>query len=273
MTHQRLQPTYAARIRDQFDQTRETQIAGEAALTLIVNGTELVTLMTLGMYPEELALGYLYNQRLVENISDIESVKVDWERERADVKLRAGKEIAQWQEKLGKRIVTSGCGQGTIFSCTLDRLYEKPLPGSKIRQSVIYALLERVTQQNHIYRAAGAVHGCALCRNSEILFSVEDVGRHNAADAIAGMMWLENIPGNDKVFYTTGRLTSEIVMKSAYMGIPILLSRSGVTHMGMSLAVDLNVTIIARAKGKAFRVYHNAQNIIYDAKPAMPKAS
>ena len=200
MTRQRLQPTYTVQIRDQFDQVRETQVAGEASLTLVVDDTELVTLMTLGTYPEELALGYLYNQRMVEDIHDIESVAVDWERERADVRLRAGKTISQWQEKRMRRIVTSGCGQGTIFSCTLDKLYEKRLPEAKIRQSVIYALLAHVAQQNHIYRTAGAVHGCALCHNDAILFNVEDVGRHNAADAIAGMMWLENIAGTNKIF-------------------------------------------------------------------------
>ncbi len=273
MTHNRLKPTYAVEIRDQFNQTQKTRISGESSLTLIVNGKELVTLMTLGTYPEELALGYLYNQRLIDNINDIQSIQVDWERERADIQLHPGKEISQWEEKISKRIVTSGCGQGTIFSCTLDKLYEQPLPELKIKQSTIYALLKHVTQLNEIYKTAGAVHGCALCHSDEILFSIEDVGRHNAADAIAGMMCLEGISGNDKIFYTTGRLTSEIVMKSACMGIPVLLSRSGVTNMGLTLAEDLNITMIARAKGKAFRVYHNAQNIIYDAIPITLKST
>ena len=265
MTHSGLAPTFGVEAGDQFGTSRSVRVAGESALTLVVDGGELVTLMTLGTYPEELAIGYLRNQRLIESVADLESVTVDWERERADVVTRKGQGIAQ--ELLAKRTVTTGCGQGTIFSCTLDKLYESRLPDVELRQSVIYALMREISRHNEIYKAAGAVHGCALCRDSRILKFVEDVGRHNAADAVAGMMWLEDLDGADKIFYTTGRLTSEIVMKTAQMGVPILLSRSGVTNMGLELARDLNVMMIARAKGKAFLVYNKQENVVYDEKP------
>ena len=271
MSRCRLAPTFEIEVHDQFDDARAVRVAGESALTLIVDGTELVTLMTLGTYPEELAIGYLRNQRLVESLDEIKSVQVDWERERAEVVTRHGRGIAH--EKLARRIVTSGCGQGTVFSCTLDKLYEARLPDVALRQSVVYALLGEISRHNEIYKAAGAVHGCALCRDDKILMFVEDVGRHNAADTISGMMWLEGTDGADKIFYTTGRLTSEIVMKTAHMGIPVLLSRSGVTNMGLELARDLNVTMIARAKGRAFLAYHKHENIIYDQLPTRPPAA
>ena len=155
-----------------------------------------------------------------------------------------------------------------MFSCTIDSLYTRQLPSVSVRQSTLYALLEKVNRSNDIYRRAGAVHGCGLCQGEEILIYTEDVGRHNAADAIAGYMWLEGIDGDDKVFYTTGRLTSEIVMKAAHMGIAVLLSRAGITHMGLELAQELGVTLIARAKGRHFLVYHGAENIDFDAPPA-----
>ena len=191
-------------------------------------------------------------------------------KETAQVTTRQGKGINDWQEKLSKRTVTTGCGQGTVFSCTLDKLYDQKLPQIKIKQSLLYELLKNITHHNEIYKQAGAVHGCALCKDTEIINFIEDVGRHNAADAISGGMWMENIEGGDKIFYTTGRLTSEIVMKVTHMGIPILLSRSGVTHMGLELAKDLGVTMIARAKGKAFLVYNGSENIIYDNQPNKP---
>ena len=269
-THRRLSPTYSVQAQDQYNQNRTVNVAGESPLTLIVDGQEVVTLMTLGTYPEELAIGYLRNQRLVEDIDHIASVTVDWERESVDVKLKDAYAINDWQNKLSKRIVTSGCGQGTVFSCTLDKLYDQRLPDVQLEQSTIYALLGAIAQRNEIYRAAGAVHGCALCEGDKILEFVEDVGRHNAADAIAGMMWLNEISGADKIFYTTGRLTSEIVMKAAHMSIPILLSRSGITQMGLQLAEDLNVMMIARAKGKAFLVYHKHEQIVYDMPPTPP---
>ena len=265
-----LAPTHAVQARDQFGEYRDVRVSGESPLTLKVDDREVVTLMTLGTNPELLALGYLRNQRLIENISDIESVHVNWEAETAQVTTRHGKGISDWQEKLSKRTVTTGCGQGTVFSCTLDKLYDQQLPTVQVKQSLLYELLRNITQHNEIYKQAGAVHGCALCKDTEIMCFIEDVGRHNAADAISGRMWMDNIEGADKIFYTTGRLTSEIVMKVTHMGIPILLSRSGVTHMGLELAKDLGVTMIARAKGKAFLVYNGSENIIFDSKPNKP---
>ena len=273
MTKERLAPTFPAEVSDQFGETRNVKVSGESALTILVDGKELVTLMTLGMYPEELALGYLRNQQLIDDINDIESVSVDWERERVDISTRLKTGAAGWNQKISQRIVTSGCGQGTVFSCTLDKLYEHRLPSTTVKQSVIYSLLNAIIQHNEIYKAAGAVHGCALCDQDNILIFVEDVGRHNAADAIAGRMWIDDIPGENKILYTTGRLTSEIVMKTAFMKIPILLSRSGVTYMGLELAKDLNLTLLARAKGKAFLCYTNRNSIVYDAIPKKPPSS
>lgn len=265
-----LSPTHAVVARDQFGEQRDVKVAGESPLTLKVDDREIVTLMTLGTHPELLALGYLRNQRLIETIEEIRAVEIDWEKETAFVTTSSGAGISNWQEKLAKRTVTTGCGQGTVFSCTLDKLYDRKLPQVIVKQSILYELLRTITQYNEIYKQAGAVHGCALCTDTEILSFVEDVGRHNAADAISGSMWLDDIDGADKIFYTTGRLTSEIVMKVTLMGIPILLSRSGVTHMGLELARDLGVTMIARAKGKSFLVYNGQENIIYDQPPKKP---
>ncbi len=270
LSQQGLSPTHAVNAINQFGENKEVHVAGESPLTLKVNDREIVTLMTLGTHPEELALGYLRNQRLLEEITDIESVSVDWDKERVDVSLMPGKEITDWEEKLSKRTVTSGCGQGTVFSCTLDKLYDEKLPSVSLKQSKIYELLAAITKFNEIYKKAGAVHGCALCKDTEILKFVEDVGRHNAADAISGWMWLEHQQGGDKIFYTTGRLTSEMVMKSANMGIPVLLSRSGVTNMGLELARDLGIIMIARAKGKAFLVYNGEEQIVFDQTPKKP---
>tara|TARA_Y100001960_G_scaffold316963_1_gene384640 strand:- start:89 stop:928 length:840 start_codon:yes stop_codon:yes gene_type:complete len=267
MTNAGLEPTQRVRARDEFGEPRELNIAGEHPLTIKVDEAEVVTLMTLGTYPEKLALGYLRNQRLIDNINEIAEVRVDWDRETVDVFTTHGDGIIDLHEKIAQRTVTSGCGQGTIFSCTLDKLYDTQLPRVEIYQSTIYALLNTINSYNEIYRAAGAVHGCALCEDSRILYFVEDVGRHNATDTIAGEMWLEDIGGNDKIFYTTGRLTSEIVMKAAHMGVPILISRSGITHMGLELAQDLGVTMIARAKGRHFLVYNSENTILYDAIP------
>lgn len=267
MTRAGLAPTHPVSAVDEYGEVRELRIAGEFPLTLKVDGREVVTLMTLGTHPEELALGYLRNQRLIEDIRDIRSVQVDWERESVAIETFHGQGIADWQEKLSRRTVTTGCGQGTVFSCTLDKLYDVRLPRVMLSQSAIYALLDAIAAHNEIYRQAGGVHGCALCQRAEVLAFVEDVGRHNAADAISGRMWLDGIEGADKVFYTTGRLTSEIVMKAAHMGIPVLLSRSGVTHMGLELARDLGIIMIARAKGKHFLAYHGADQIVFDARP------
>ena len=270
MTHAGLAPTHAVTAVDEYGQPRDLRIAGEMPLTLKVDDREVVTLMTLGTHPEELALGYLRNQRLIDSIEEIKSVEVDWEREQVCVATTHGKGIVDWENKLKNRTVTTGCGQGTVFSCTLDKLYDVRLPRVQLRQSMIYGLLRTITGFNEIYRSAGAVHGCALCQGNESLIFVEDVGRHNAADAIAGRMWLDGITGGDKIFYTTGRLTSEIVMKVANMGIPVLLSRSGITQMGLELAQTLGIIMIARAKGTHFFVYHGAADIVFDVSMTAP---
>lgn len=267
MTQAGRAPTEAVTAIDEFGEKREVNVAGEFPLTLKVDDKEVVTLMTLGTHPEELSLGYLRNQRLVESIEDIRSVEVDWGRERVDITTTHGRGILDWENKLSKRTVTTGCGQGTVFSCTLDKLYDVRLPSVQIKQSTIYSLLKNIASFNELYKKAGAVHGCALCHGDEVLSFVEDVGRHNAADAISGRMWLDRVRGDDKIFYTTGRLTSEIVMKTAHMGIPVLLSRSGITQMGLELALDLGITMIARAKGKHFLVYQGVENMIFDSIP------
>ena len=267
MTSAGLAPTQEVVAVDEQGEHRQLSVAGEFPLTLKVDEQEVVTLMTLGTHPEELALGYLRNQRLIEDIEGIESVMVDWDRECVDVKTSNGQGIIDWEAKMSKRTVTTGCAQGTVFSCTLDKLYDVRLPEVTIRQSIIYGLLKSISNYNELYKKAGAVHGCALCEDTRVLIFVEDVGRHNAADAISGRMWLEGINGGNKIFYTTGRLTSEIVMKTAHMGIPILLSRSGITHMGLELASDLGIVMIARAKGKHFLVYHGHDQVILDDTP------
>lgn len=271
LTEAGLDPAYGTVATDEFGEQRDVHIPGELPLTLKVDGIEIVTLMTLGTEPEALALGYLRNQKLMDDLSVIKSVSVDWDREVAEVETHGNVGISDWQEKMKRRIVTSGCGQGTIFSCTVDKLYEVSLQAPSLKQSELYALIKSVSALNDVYRAAGAVHGCGLCNATESMMHIEDVGRHNAADAISGKMWLHNISGADKIFYTTGRLTSEIVMKTAFMGIPTLLSRSGVTQMGLELARELGMTMIARAKGRHFLVYNGENTISFDAIPETRK--
>jgi len=268
MTDEGLSPAHAVQAVNEFGETIDVHVPGELPLTIRVDGMEVVTLMTLGTEPEALTLGYIRNQKLIEDITLIRSVTVDWDNEVVDVVTHAGTGIGDWQEKMKRRIITSGCGQGTIFSCTVDKLYEVELTPPSLKQSELYQLIKTVGQLNDVYRVSGAVHGCGLCTATESLMHTEDVGRHNAADAIAGRMWLDEIDGADKLFYTTGRLTSEIVMKTAFMGIPALLSRSGVTAMGLELAQEIGMTVIARAKGRHFLVYHGADTVALDAIPA-----
>lgn len=269
MTDSGLAPTHAVTAHDEYGTPREMHVAGEFPLTLKVDGNEIVTLMTLGTHPEELALGYLRNQRLIENIEEIRSVSVDWDRDSVLIETVHGNGIVDWEKKRNTRTVTTGCGQGTVFSCTLDKLYDVRLPQVTLNQSLVYQLLRSITDYNEIYRQAGAVHGCALCQGAEVKIFIEDVGRHNAADAISGRMWLQHLNGGDKIFYTTGRLTSEIVMKTAYMGIPVLLSRSGVTQMGLELAQELGVMMIARAKGQHFLIYNGHDRFLFDEIPPL----
>ena len=250
---------------DEFGQTREGHIAAERSLTVYLDKREVLTLMTLGTQPELLVLGWLRNQRLIPGIEHIKAIQVDWETESAVVTTHDG--VEDLDAKLGRKTVTTGCGQGTMFGNLMDDLDKIQLPQISLRQSLIYDLLHALNEYNEIYRQAGAVHGCALCQGKQILRFVEDVGRHNAVDAIAGYMWLNNISGHDKIFYTTGRLTSEMVIKVAQMGIPVLLSRSGATQMGLDLARRVGVTLIARAKGQHFLIYNGVEQIVFDTKP------
>jgi FdhD protein len=250
---------------DEYGEVREGHVAAERALTLYLDKKELVTLMTLGTRPEVLVLGWLRNQRLVADIGQIKAVQVDWETDSAVVTTYDG--VEGIEEKTARKTVTTGCGQGTVFGDLMDDLEKIRLPRRAIRQSEIYALLQMLNEHNQVYQQAGAVHGCALCSETEIHLFVEDVGRHNAVDAIAGHMWIEGTDGADKIFYTTGRLTSEMVIKVAQMGIPILLSRSGITQMGLALAKQVGVTLIARAKGRHFLVYNGADSISFDEVP------
>jgi FdhD protein len=271
MTDRGLRPSHEVVAVDEYGRPRCGFVAGERALTLFLDDREIVTLMTLGTHPEMLTLGYLLNQRLVPCLESVDSIRVDWER--GEVRVASFERIADLDEKLKHRTVTTGCGQGTVFGRIGEQIEKLRLPRPKISQSRIYRLLSRINDHNEVYKRAGGVHGCALCRcgpdsDPEIDLFVEDVGRHNAADAIGGFMWLNAIEGGDKWFYTTGRLTSEMVIKVAQMQIPILLSRSGVTFRGLELARTIGVVLIARAKGKHFLVYHGADQISFDAIPS-----
>jgi FdhD protein len=254
--------TFTVNAVDETGAARATPIAGEHPLTLYVDKQELLTLMTLGAAPEALAIGYLRNQRLVDHIEDILSVQVDWDVNAVAVTTKNG--LADLEAKTKKRTTTSGCGQGTVFGDLMEEIEEVRLPtGATLTQATLYALLDRVRVHETIYKQAGAVHGCALATNapstSEILMFVEDVGRHNAVDAIAGRMWLDRIDGGDKIFYTTGRLTSEMVIKAAQMGIPFLVSRSGLTQMGFEIAQKVGITMIGRATNKRFLLFTGAE--------------
>ncbi|HYR35093.1 MAG TPA: formate dehydrogenase accessory sulfurtransferase FdhD [Burkholderiales bacterium] len=235
-----------------------TSIAGEHPLTLYVDKREIVTLMTLGHAPEALIIGYLRNQRLVQSLEEIRSVQVDWETASAAVTTTSGREL-----QLGKRTVTSGCGQGTVFGDLMEEIDQVKLRDDvSLTDENLFILLDKVRRHETIYKQAGAVHGCALADTSgEILMFVEDVGRHNAVDAIAGFMWLDAIDGSDKVFYTTGRLTSEMVIKCAQMRIPFLVSRSGLTHMGHEIAKKVGMTMLGRASGKHYLAFTGKERL------------
>jgi len=232
-----------------------TAIAGEHPLTLYVDKREIVTLMTLGHAPEALAIGYLRNQRLVSSIEEITAVQVDWETQSVAVTTRKKRNL---EEKMGKRTVTTGCGQGTVFGDLMEEIESVKLRNDvTLTDANLFVLLEKVRKHETIYKQAGAVHGCALATTAgEILMFVEDVGRHNAVDAIAGFMWLDGIDGSDKLFYTTGRLTSEMVIKCAQMRIPFLVSRSGLTQMGHAIASQVGITMLGRASGKHYLAFH-----------------
>ena len=250
---------------DENGQVREIPVAGEHPLTLYVDKQELLTLMTLGGAPEALAIGYLRNQRLVHSIDEIVSVQVDWECNACAIKTRHG--LADLEAKTAKRTKTTGCGQGTVFGDLMEEIDSVKLPeGATLTQAALYDLLDRVRVHETIYKQAGAVHGCALAANdgntAQILMFVEDVGRHNAVDAIAGRMWLDRLEGGDKIFYTTGRLTSEMVIKAAQMQIPFLVSRSGLTHMGHQIAKKVNMTMLGRASGRHYLAFTGKERLV-----------
>ena len=241
---------------DEHGERRTIQVPVERPLTLFVDKRELVTLMTLGQLPELLVLGYLLNQRLVADLGAIESVTVDWDVQAAAVRTRAG--MADIEARTAQRVVTTGCGQGTVFGDVMAGLEELHLPdaqGARLSQRTLYAMLETIRRQDSVHRRAGSVHGCALFQGPQMLCFVEDVGRHNAIDTLAGWMALHEVPAHDKVFYTTGRLTSEMVMKSARIGVPIIVSRNGVTAMGHALAEQLGMTLFGRALNRHFLCY------------------
>ncbi|MGB3915998.1 MAG: formate dehydrogenase accessory sulfurtransferase FdhD [Thiothrix litoralis] len=255
---------------DEYGQAREGYISAERPLTIYLDKREILTLMTMGSQPELLVLGWLRNQNLITELVQLKAIQVDWETESVAVTTFQG--VEGLDEKLGRKTVTTGCGQGTMFGNLMDRLDQLQLPAVTVQQSQLYDTLHALTEYNEIYRRAGAVHGCALCAGTDILSFVEDVGRHNAVDTIAGHMWLHGIVGGDKLFYTTGRLTSEMVIKVAQMGVPVLLSRSGVTEMGLALAKKLGVILIARAKGRHFLVYNGVERVVFDAMPRRVEA-
>jgi len=238
-----------------------TAIAGEHPLTIYLDKRELVTLMTLGQYPEALAIGYLRNQRLVRSLDEIRSVQVDWAVHSCAITTFSG--IEDLDARMEKRTVTTGCGQGTVFGDLMAEIDSVALPADcRLSEATYYALMDNVRRYDTVYKAAGAVHGCALARESDILLFVEDVGRHNAVDAIAGQMWLDGLDGADKVFYTTGRLTSEMVIKCAQMGIPFLVSRSGLTQMGYEIARRVGITMIGRATGRHYLLFTGAERFL-----------
>lgn len=265
-------PTREIEVLDEYGVRRPIHIPNERPLTVFVDKRELVTLMTLGAEPELLALGYLRNQRLVDAVEDIESVTVDWDVSAVAVRTRRG--IEGFERKTAQRVVTTGCGQGTVFGQLMDGVEAIRLPdarSARIRQSELAGMLETMRQQDSIHRKAGSVHGCALFRGTEMLMFVEDVGRHNAIDTIAGWMWMRGIDGGDKTFYTTGRLTSEMVMKSAQIGVPIIVSRNGVTAMGHELASRLGMTLFGRAANRHFICYTGLERFDSEPEPQRPQ--
>jgi FdhD protein len=249
------------------------QIPAERDLTVYVDKRELVTLMTLGAYPEHLVLGYLLNQRLVDSAAQIESITVDWEVNSAAVKTHAG--IDKIEERTAKKVVTTGCGQGSVFGGLMDEIENIKLPKAQLTQAQLYGITEAIRQQESTYKSAGSVHGCALFKGTQMLMFVEDVGRHNAIDTLAGWMAMQGIstlqqlnPAEPYVFYTTGRLTSEMVIKSAQMGIAIVVSRSGITQMGYDIAQQLGLCAIGRAVNKHFVGYTGLERLLLEVSPS-----
>jgi FdhD protein len=249
--------TYSVAAQDESGKTLEAPISGEAPLTLYVDTREIVTLMTLGQHPEALAIGYLRNQRLVPSLGAIRQVHVDWSVDAAAISTHAG--IADIEERLARRTVTTGCGQGTVFGSLMEDVEAVRLRDDvTLSQTALYTVQELIRQHETVYKTSGAVHGCALFDLQpapRMRYFVEDVGRHNAVDAIAGYMWLDGVSGEDKLFYTTGRLTSEMVIKAAQMQLPFLVSRSGLTRMGYEIARRVGITMFGRAVNRRYLLF------------------
>jgi FdhD protein len=251
---------------DQNGETVETRVVTERPLTLYLNAQEIVTMMTIGDHPDLLAVGYLRNQNMLR--ADDRVTAVDYDDELSVVVVRTERQT-DYEEKLKKKVRTSGCAQGTVFGDVMAGFDRTALaPDATLRTSWLYALTRAINTTPSLYLAAGAIHGCVLCEEDRPLVYMEDVGRHNAVDKIAGWMWLNGVSPRDKIFYTTGRLTSEMVIKTVLMEIPILVSRSGFTAWGVDLARKANLTLIGRARGKRFVALAGSERIVYDADPA-----
>jgi FdhD protein len=246
---------------DQTGSRIETSVTVERALTIFLNSQEIVTAMTINDYPEYLAIGYLLNQNML--MPNDVVTGVDYDEELSVVVVRT-KRKTNYEKKLKKKVQTSGCAQGTVFGDLMEALETVTLPKAELRTSWLYALTQKINTTPSLYLEAGAIHGCALARRDEPLVYMEDVGRHNAVDKIAGWMFREKVPAADKIFYTTGRLTSEMVIKTVRMGIPILISRSGFTAWGVELARKANLTLIGRARGKRFVALAGEDRIVFD---------
>jgi len=264
LSHATRKLTHDVDVMDERGRSSTIAIPAEQPLTIYVDKRELVTLMTLGDAPEALTLGYLRNQRLIRNIEDIVSVQVDWDVDAAVVVTRKG--IERLEERTATQTVTSGSGEGTVFGDLMEEVDSIVLtPEARLKQSTLHKIIEAVRAHRSIYKQAGSLHGCALfSADGELIYFAEDVGRHNAVDAIAGKMWFDNVRGDDKIFYTTGRLTSEMVMKGAQMGIPFLLSRSGATQMGHMVAERLDMSLFARCSGPHFLLLSGAHRFVFD---------
>jgi FdhD protein len=268
LTHASRPLTFEVEALNERGEALPTAIAGEHPLTLYVDKREIVTLMTLGQAPEALAIGYLRNQRLTNSIEEIAGVQVDWETDAVAVTTRKG--IKGLEERMEKRTVTTGCGQGTVFGDLMAEIESVKLRDDvTLSEETLYALLDTVRRHETIYKSAGAVHGCALANGDEIIYFIEDVGRHNAVDAIAGQMWLDGVDGSDKIFYTTGRLTSEMVIKAAQMQIPFLVSRSGLTQMGFEVANKVGITMIGRAVNRRYLLFTGRRRFVKSVMPTL----
>ena len=285
---------------NEFGETCAVSIPAERALTVYVDKRELVTLMTLGAHPELLVLGFLRNQRLVQSAHEVASITVDWDVGVAAVKTRQG--ISDIEARTAKKVVTTGCGQGSVFGDLMAEVEQLQLPPATLSQAQLYGIVNAIRLQESTYKSAGSVHGCALFQGEQMLIFVEDVGRHNAIDTIAGWMAMQDVAptlaaaraalppeganpalgrpgggvvaptgsggvgmsGADKVFYTTGRLTSEMVIKSAQMGVPIVVSRSGITQMGQQVAERLGLCTIGRAMNRRFLCFSGVHRLLLE---------